>query len=354
VLRAFVERTATLMTRAPAAPTSATTQAVHTLKSLAVMGLPQLSTRCLNGLATQGAPDTIHAMVALAQELCNLTNGKATEAASLDIAAIRGLAVAGRQLRYRVRLSVVALAGDKGEFISWWGTASRPLHSLTSFAYASQDLSLWPWVRAEALAASASLSPRDLHKAARVVALGSRDAKTAVDFWTRVKERVKDIDDVKEARATAKRASQSSEAITALCVYAVCAAEGQGHLAAHLLRSLSSPSRANSHTAPPSRSSVSTLHRVALHQQRPKFKRDQHRTEKGVHLSRDALLASRVKRRWTGQRRIAKQSAADSLWRHLPPSLKRLLCVAGPKVVAAVSHHLNALDTAEEGDQNKQ
>lgn len=235
VLRAFVERTATRMSSAAVTPQSMA-QAVQTLKALAVMGLPRLSVRVLGDMAAHGAPDTIEAMLALAGQLCGARTAAAGVVA-LDVAAIRGLVAAGAALHYRVGLSVLSAAAD-GTLTGWWGSASRPRRTLTHLAYTTQDLSLWPWVKAEALSDDGCrLARKELHWAMRVVALGSRDAAVTVAFWNAVQERLRGGQAKQpQVHRGARRGAHDSEAYTLACVAAVCLARGQSQLAFHVLR----------------------------------------------------------------------------------------------------------------------
>ncbi|KPA76864.1 hypothetical protein ABB37_07659 [Leptomonas pyrrhocoris] len=326
VLRAFVERTATSMTRA-APPSTTTAQAVHALKSLAVMGLPRLSARCLSDIAAHDSADTISAVMALAQELGG-SPGCTTEAAPLDVAAIRGLAMAGRQLNYRVCVSVAAFDAD-GVYAGWWGSASRPLRSLTRFAYLSADLSLWPWVEKEALADSSRLSCDELHKAVRIVALGSRDAKIAVAFWNAAKAKMQHEGEKRRVSREDCRASAKRDEYTLACVCAVCVTQGQKQLASHLIRDESSNTNAS-----PLLAAFSTLHmapterQLAIRKSELQFEKFSKRSL--TRKARGGLLGR-------GAQKASVRETPRSLLCYFPPSLQRLVRASGSVLVDSFS-----------------
>lgn len=327
VLRAFVERAASLMTRG-AASAQSTAQAVHTLKSLAVMGLPRLSARCLSDMVARDASDAIHATVSLAQELSN-AGQQSTDIVPLDVAALRGLAAAGQALKYHVSLSVVALSAD-GSIAGWWGSVSRPQRSLSRCAYAAQDLSLWPWVREEALSVSHPLSRDELHKAVRVVALGSRDPTATVAFWAALKGRLRDGQEESRVHQSTRGGVEDSEAYTLACVSAVCAAHGQRELASQVWQGACRNARLS-----PLLDALSLLHAAPL--------RDVDNEE----AFKTALRLLNFARLQSRRRRHPKKDAqkeATSLLQLLPPSLRRVVRASGPEIVNAF--HVLAPSTA--------
>lgn len=329
VLRAFVERAAAaaVMPMRTATPATVATQATHALKALAVVGLPHLYSRCLSDVAAHDAPDTLLAVMSLAQELCGC-DAHSRGIAPLDVAAIRGLAEAGRQLKYRVCVSAIAVSAD-GSFVGWWGASARPLQSLARVAYSSLDLSLWPWVREEARSSSSSrFSYDELHKAVRVVALGSLDAVVALAFWDAMA--VKIMAKCAEVRMSRKvsQARIDSEAYTVACLYAVCRVQKQHQLASQLLQRNARCGRLRSS---PLLNALSDFDSAAVQPKNESSYREMLADDQGKAL----LRRRRQETKFGGCRSSGRRR--HSLLTCLPPTLQRLVCASGPEIVDALA-----------------